>query len=194
MRFVTKLGTAGLAGASALALAVVPAQASTAGHGGHPGHGGRVSGTEVLFGSATGQAALSNSPVVPLTLRGLVNTSGAVNLGGPQNATHHMVFTFAGRIFVVTDNSTVMQSTRVNPRNCFVVSTQRQAFQVVGGTAVFRGAFGPGQVRITFGAFVPRSPSGRCKVNANPVTSQGAFVKFFAAITPLTIQGHHHHR
>jgi hypothetical protein len=193
MRFVTKLGTAGLAGVSALALAVVPAEASTAGHGGHPGHGGQVSGNEVLFGSLTGQAALSNSAVVPLTLRGLVNTSGAVNLGGPQNATHHTVFTFAGRIFVVT-NSTPMQNTRVNPRNCFVVFTQRQTFQVVGGTRVFWGASGPGQVRITFGAFVPRSPSGRCKVNANPVTSQGAFVKFFASITPLTIQFHHHHR
>jgi hypothetical protein len=189
MRFVTKLGAAGLAGASALFLAVVPAQASTPGHG---GHGGQDSGNEVLFGTVRGPAAISNSPVVPLTLRGLVNTSGAVNLGGPQNATNHTVFTFAGKIFVVT-NGTPMQSTQVNPRNCFVVSTQEQPFQVVGGTHVFRQASGPGQARITFGAFVPRSRHGRCDVNAGPVTSQGAFIKFFASITPLTIQGHHHH-
>ena len=187
MRFVTKLGATGLAGASALFLAVVPAQASTAGH----GHGGQVSGNEILFGSVRGPAAISNAPVIPLTLRGLVNTSGAVSLGGPPNATRHTVFTRAGRLVVVT-TSKPMQSSSVNPRNCFAVFTQQQAFKVVGGTAVFRHASGPGQVRITFGAFVPRSPNGRCRVNANPVTSKGAFVKFFASITPLTIQFHHH--
>ncbi|MGH3395701.1 MAG: hypothetical protein ACRDPO_13530 [Streptosporangiaceae bacterium] len=189
MRFVTKLGAAGLAGASALLLAVVPAQASTAGHG---GHGGRVSGPEVLFGSVRGPAAISNSPVVPLTLRGLVNTFGAVSLGGPQNATNHTVFTFAGQIFVVTDNSTATQNSFVNPRNCFAVSTERESFQVVGGTRVFWGAYGPGQVRITSGAFVPRFRSGRCNVKAGPVSPQGAFIRFFASITPLTIRFHHH--
>ena len=189
MRFVTKLGAAGLAGASAVLMAVVPAGASTAGHG---GHGGPVSGPEVLFGTIRGPAAISSSPVVPLTLRGLVNTFGAVNLGGPPNATHHTVFTFAGKLFVVANNSTIKQSSHVNRRNCFVVFSQSQQFQVAGGTRVFRGASGPGRVRITFGAFVPRFPNGRCNVNASPVTPQGAFVKFFAAITPLTIQFHHH--
>jgi hypothetical protein len=189
MRSVTKIGAAGLAGASALLLAVVPAQASTARHG---GPGGSVSGPEVLFGTVRGAAAISNSPVVPLTLRGLVNTFGAVSLGGPPNATNHTVFTFAGRIFVVTNNSTQTQNSYVNPRTCYAIFTQREAFQVVGGTGVFWGAYGPGQVRITSGGFLPRYRNGRCNVNASPVSPQGAFIKFFASITPLTIHFHHH--
>ena len=186
MRFVTKIGAAGLAGASATLLAVVPAQASTAGH----GPGGRISGPEFLAGSVRGPAAISNSPTIPLKLSGLVSTFGATNLGG--NSTHRTVFTFKGRIFVVTFPNTQTSSSFVNPRNCFAVVTQREAFRVVGGTGVFWGASGPGQVRITFGAFVPRKRNGRCDVNAGPVTSRGAFIRFFAVVTPLTIRIHHH--
>jgi hypothetical protein len=62
---------------------------------------------------------------------------------------------------------------------------------------VFRGAYGPGSVRLVFAAFVPRYRSGRhkgqCDANASPIGPQGAEAALYAKVTPLTITDRMHH-
>jgi hypothetical protein len=186
-RLTATIGAVAVAGASAALLSAGSASAD-------PAHGGIISGPEALAGSVYGPAAISQAPTVPLRLRGVVNTFGSVFLGGPSNAKRHTVYTNAGALNVVVFTSTATQSSYANPRTCFAVFTEREAFRVIGGTGAFFRASGPGTVQIRSGAFVPRyrygPKRGRCNVNGSPVTARGAFINFYAQVTPLTIRVH----
>jgi len=83
-------------------------------------------------------------------------------------------------------------SSKVYP-DCYLIITQYSALKVTGGTGVFRGAYGRGDVHLFFAAFVPRYKSGRHKASATRTparSARGAIgAGLTASVTPLTIAG-----
>ena len=108
------LAMAGAAvGAAAIVLAAaLPASASTQGAGGHGNY-------EWINGFLAGPGALANAPVVPLQLRGAVNTRGSINLGG--NGSVGSIPTYKGTLAVEHGNPS--PPPQLNYRTCRETST-----------------------------------------------------------------------
>ena len=134
MKSLSKLlAVAGAAiGATAMMLtAALPASASTQGAGRHVNY-------EVIAGFLAGRGALANAPVVPLQLRGAVNTSGSINLGG--NSSVSPIWTRKGTLTVEHGNPN--PAPQLNYRTCRETSTISTWYKVIGrqSTGVFWGA------------------------------------------------------
>lgn len=183
------VGTVTLALTGALALTGQPALAAVAAQA--RSQHVRIIGPEVISGGVTGRAANSNSPHIPLHLRGVVRTIDlgfVLNGGGGRD---HAVRTPAGTLWVRRTSRPTSQGTG-DPRTCRETFTQDQRFRVLSGrsTGAFAHSSGPGAVQIYFAAFAPRHhrgpKKGQCDFNAQP-RNRGAFAHFLATIV-LTVR------
>jgi hypothetical protein len=188
MKLRTTLAAIAVTGAASMALAAgVPALASS-----HANTSGDVTGPEVIAGTVHGKAALVNAPTIPLTLRGLVNTSSVVTLGGggPHPGDVKTLVTPAGKLTVmVTAQPTHSQS--FNTETCRFTFTQDIVLSVVGSksTGEFAGASGPAAVQVSFGATAPRYTTGpkkgQCNPNGRPL-AEGAVASFLGSAVLTT--------
>jgi hypothetical protein len=174
-------------GTAALVLTGVPAQASA-----HPA-AARITGPEVVSGTIHGKAANANTPHIPLTLQGVVNTRDRGFVLGNGGGNSHTIPTRAGKLAVLGGGKQQTSQT-VNMKTCHVSFTIRQTFRVVGSksTGAFAGASGPGAYQVHFAAFFPRFHSGKHKGQCNTSNSakplnKGAVASFLAAIV-LTVK------
>jgi hypothetical protein len=146
-----------------------------------------VSGPEVVTGVVHGKAATANTPHIPLTLTGVVNTREPGFVLGSGGGNSHTLKTKAGNLSVEGIGKQVSSET-VNSKTCHVNFTVREKFNFVPNlsTGAFAGASGPGAYQITFAAFVPRfksgSHKGQCNFgnNVQPL-AKGAVATFLAA-------------
>ncbi len=181
VRLGVKLGALAAAGSTALlVLAAGPALASTQ----------SVTGPEVISGAVHGEAALANTPVIPVTFRGVVRAHGSFTPSGSKSHTQ-TILTSAGTI-VLHGTGYKNNSQTANLKTCFFSSTQDLTFTVLGGksTGAFAGASGPGAAQVYFAAFEPRYTSGKhkgqCNGNANPL-AKGAVASILASVV-LTVK------
>jgi hypothetical protein len=177
MQLTSKFGMIVAAGAAALMLAVPAALAGT-----HAA--ASVTGPEVLSGSVHGQAALANSPHIPLTLQGVVATTDPGFVLSSRHATTHTVKTGKGNL-VVQQTAKPTSSQTLNKMTCRVGYTQDLPLTVLGSqsTGALAGASGPGAVQVHFSAIVPRYTSGTKKGQCDPSgmpKAKGAVVTFLA--------------
>ncbi len=188
MQFRVKLAAVAMAGAASVALAGAPALASS-----HAGAGTARTGPEVIFGAVHGKAALVHSPVIPLRLRGVVNTRSGVNLGGkgPHKGDTKTLRTGAGKLTImVTRRPQNMHS--LNTKTCRASFGTDIRLTVVGSrsTGAFAGASGPGAVQVAFGFTAPRFTSGpkkgQCNFRGRPKT-RGAVASFLGSVV-LTVR------
>jgi hypothetical protein len=172
------LATAGAAvGATAIVLtATLPASASTQGAGGNRNY-------EWISGFLAGPRALANAPVVPLQLRGAVNTRGSINLGG--NSSVSPIWTHKGTLTVQHGNPN--PTPKLNYRTCRETETVSTWYKVVGSksSGVFRAARGNGHAVVVFSAIAPRYTSGphkgKCNFSENAQPKPyGAWISFHA--------------
>ncbi len=179
VRLGVKLGALAAAGSTALlVLAAGPALASTK----------SVTGPEVISGAVYGEAALANTPVFPLTFRGVVGAHGTVTLTSSKSKT---LLSSAGTL-VVQDTGYTHTTQTANLKTCFFSQTLDATFSVLGGesTGAFAGASGPGAAQLYFAAFEPRYTSGKdkgqCNGNANPL-AKGAVASVLVSVV-LTVK------
>lgn len=188
MQFRMKLAAVAMAGVASVALAGAPALASS-----HASTGKARTGPEVIFGAVHGRAALVNAPVIPLRLRGVVNTRSVVNLGGkgPHKGDTKTLRTGAGKLTIMVTRRP--QNTHsLNPKTCRISFGTDIRLTVVGSrsTGAFAGASGPGAVQVSFGATAPRFKSGpkkgKCNFHGRPKT-KGAVATFLGSLV-LTVR------
>ncbi|HEY1732936.1 MAG TPA: hypothetical protein VGG23_00715 [Acidimicrobiales bacterium] len=176
-------GLVAAGGVAALAFAAVPAMASPSAP--------SVKGPLAINGSVRGKAALANAPKIPLDYRGVVTTSGVIDLGN-GNATTHTLKTGAGN-FVVTQSGKAQQSQTENPKTCHIAFVEDLVVKLdpTKSTGRFAGATGTGAAQITFAGTNPRYTSGphkgQCNFseNAEP-TAKSAVATFVAAAVVTT--------
>ena len=121
MQFRMKLAAVAMAGVASVVLAGAPALASS-----HASTGKARTGPEVIFGAVHGRAALVNAPVIPLRLRGVVNTRSVVNLGGkgPHKGDTKTLRTGAGKLTIMVTRRP--QNTHsLNPKTCRILVRHR---------------------------------------------------------------------
>jgi hypothetical protein len=179
-KFVALLA-AGAGAAASLALAAAPALAS----GQAADHGGRIT-PEIADGAIYGQPATAQSPVIPLTWRGLVNTRGTfVGHGTPPGKGEDHTFATAAGNLVGLVTATPRQGQTFNSTNCHFTATVYVSFTAVPSksTGRFAGVTGPGAVEVYFAGNVARYMSGpkkgQCNSSPNaPELAKGAVVSF----------------
>ena len=188
MQLKMKLAAMVVAGTATVALAGVPALASS-----QPSAGKARTGPEVIAGAVHGKKALVNAPVIPLRLVGVVNTRSVVNLGGrgPHKGSTKTLRTGAGNLTVMVTRRP--QNTRsLNTKTCRFSFATDIRLTVVGSksTGAFAGASGPGAVQVTFAATAPRSDSGpnkgQCNFRGRPKT-KSAVASFLGGLV-LTVR------
>lgn len=181
------LATAGaVVGATAIVLvAALPASAST--------QGGGYGNYEWINGFLAGPGALANAPVVPLQLRGAVNTRGLINLGG--NASVTKIPTYKGVLALEHGNPS--PPPRLNYLTCRETDTITTWTKVVGwqSSGVFWGARGNGYAVVVFSVIAPRYTSGpkygQCNFSQNAQPEPyGAWILFHEQGT-LYLRHHH---
>ena len=181
VRLRVKLGALAVAGSTAvLVLAGGPALASTK----------SVTGPEVISGAVYGEAALANTPAIPLTFRGVVRAHGTLTL--TTSKSHTQTIPSSAGTLVLKGTGYQHTTQTANLKTCFFAFTQDLTFSVLGGksTGAFAGASGPGAAQIYFAAFEPRYTSGKhkgqCNGNANPL-AKGAVASALASVV-LTVK------
>ena len=177
MKFRMKLAALAMAGGTAmLVLTAAPALASS----------NAVTGPEVAYSVIYGKAAAANTPVFPVTWRGLVNAHGTFSPTGPTpvKGQHFVFITSAGNLAVVV-TATPTSSQSVNVKACHFSFTTYVVFKVVDGTSTgkFHWTQGPGAVKVYAAGYGPRYTSGpqkgQCNTSPNaPELAQGAVASF----------------
>jgi hypothetical protein len=143
---------------------------------------------ETINGFLAGPRALANAPVVPLQLRGAVNTRGSINLGG--NSSVSPIRTFKGTLTVQHGNPS--PPPMLNHRTRRLTETISTGYRVLGNrsSGAFRGARGSGHAVVVFSAIAPRHTSGphkgQCNFNGQPKPNS-AFISFQAQ-GPLSVR------
>ena len=173
------LAVAGAAiGATAMTLTVaLPASAAPGGRRRHVDYG--------QSGFLAGRGALANAPVVPLQLRGAVNTSGSINLGG--NSAVSPIWTRKGTLTVEHGNpnpATAAQLPDVpgNLHDQHLVQGDRPPEY-----RRLLGRRGSGHALVVFSAIAPRYTSGSHKGQCN--FSQNAQPKPYGAYISFRARG-----
>lgn len=188
MQLRMKLASVVIAGAASVALAGTPALASS-----QASASRARTGPEVIFGAVHGKAALVHAPVIPLRLRGVVNTRSGVNLGGkgPHKGSIKTLRTGAGKLTIMVTRRP--QNTHsLNTKTCRISFATDIRLTVVGSksTRAFAGASGPGAVQVAFGFTAPRFTSGpnkgKCNFHGRPKT-KGAVASFLGSLV-LTVR------
>jgi hypothetical protein len=80
-------------------------------------------------------------------------------------------FTFAGGSFKVV-HTTKLQSQLSNAKACFYSFSQKGTYKLTGGTGRYKGISGSGTFTGSDLGFGPKTKSGACNENANPVIFQ----------------------
>jgi hypothetical protein len=158
-----------LSGGSALASPHIPYSRTT-------------TGPEAIYGSVYGHAANARTPIIPVTLVGVVNTHGIVLV---RPGRFHTIPTKVGKLFVVDVGKPEVIQT-ANFRTCYATFTLRQVAKVVGGTGAFWGAHGIAAYQLYHAAFFPRSPKRVCWFKAPPF-NKGAVLSFLGT-SVLTVR------
>jgi hypothetical protein len=158
-----------LSGGSALASPHIPYSRTT-------------TGPEAIYGSVYGRAANAPTPVIPVTLVGVVNTRGYVFV---HPGRFHVLPTRVGKLFVLDVGKPEVIQT-ANFRTCYATFTLRQVAKVVGGTGAFWRAHGIAAYQIYHAAFFPRSHKGVCWFKTRPF-NKGAVLSFLATAV-LTVR------
>jgi len=188
-RLRVKLGALAMAGGTAaIVLTGIPALAST-----HATSAKSITGPEVIQGTVYRKAALANTPHIPLTLRGVVNTSDAGFVLGGGNAKEHTLSTPAGK-FTVEVTAKPQTSGKFNNKTCRLSETEDLSLSVLGSksTGAFAGASGPGAVQVHFVVYASRYKTGpkkgQCDTssNAKPLV-KGAVASFLGSFV-LTVE------
>jgi hypothetical protein len=151
------------------------------------GHCRTTTGPEVVYGAVYGKAANAPKPVIPVRLKGVVNTYGLVFV---YPGRFHVIPTKAGKLNVL-DVGKPQVYQKENWKTCFATFTFRSAAQIVGGTGAFWRAHGPAAYQLVHGAFYPRSKKGVCWFRTWPF-NKGAVLKFLLAAR-LTVKKKHWH-
>ena len=177
MQLRIKLAALAVAGGTAaLVLTGSPALASSQ----------AITGPESAYSVLYGKPATANSPIFPVTWRGLVSAHGVFSPTGPtpKKGQHHTFTTSAGNLTVLV-TATPTSSQSFNPKACRFSFTTYVVFAAVGGqsTGKFAGASGPGAVQVYGAGNVPRYTSGKHKGQCNtspnaPELAKGAVASF----------------
>jgi hypothetical protein len=185
MKIRMKLAALAMAGGTAaLVLTAAPALASS----------NSVTGPEVVYSVIYGKAAAANTPVFPVTWRGLVSAHGTFSPTGPtpKKGQHFTFTTSAGNLAVVV-TATPTSSQSVNLKACHFSFTTYVVFKVVGSqsTGKFAGASGPGVVEVYGAGYGPRYTSGphkgQCNTSPNaPELAKGAVGSFLLSAVLTT--------
>jgi hypothetical protein len=138
-----------------------------------PQYGRTTTGPEAVYGTVYGHAANARKPIIPVTLVGVVNTTGFVFV---RPGRFHTIPTRAGRLNVL-DIGKPQITTTANFKTCQATFTLRQVAAIVGGTGAFRGAHGPAAYQLYHAAFFPRSRKGVCWFKTRPF-NKGAVLSF----------------
>lgn len=177
MKLRLKLAALAMAGGTAtLMLTAAPAMASTK----------AVTGPEVAYSVIYGKAAAANTPVFPVTWRGLVDAHGTFSPTGPTPVKgQHFVFTTSAGNLAVVVTATPTSSQSMNVKACHFSFTTYVVFKVVDGmsTGKFHWTQGPGAVKVYFAGYGPRYTSGphkgQCNTSPNaPELAKGAVASF----------------
>jgi hypothetical protein len=113
---------------------------------------------------------------------GAANTAGVIAWGAFINhgidhennsnaRTSTDLFTFAGGSFKVTHTTKSMSQT-VNAKACFYIFSEKGTYKLSGGTGKYKGISGSGTFTGTGLGFGPKTKSGACNENANPIDFQ----------------------
>jgi hypothetical protein len=164
-----KFGALALAGAAmALMMSGGSALAST-----QLVHSRTITGPEAIYGTVYGHAANSRKPIIPVTLVGVVNTTGVVIVRGGR---FHTLPTKVGKLFVLDIGKPQITQT-ADLKDCYATFTLRQVAKVVGGTGAFYRAFGPAAYQLYHAAYFPRYKHKGCNFRARPFR-KGAVLSF----------------
>jgi hypothetical protein len=119
-------------------------------------------------GSVSYGVATKKNQTIPVTLRGVVNTTGKAQLGGYTK--DHSFITKAGRL-TLRSPKLVVKPKILNARTCFLRETVNDISPDVLGnrsTGAFKGAKGVGHAVVVFQFHFPRNAAGKCNYNGTP--------------------------
>jgi hypothetical protein len=126
-----------------------------------------VTGAEHLQAMSTSGTATTQGVIA----WGIFTNYGIDHENNSNAATSTDLFTFAGGSFKVT-HTTKKQSQTVNAKACFYRYTASGIFKLSAGTGKYKGISGKGTFTLTGMGFGPKTKSGACNENANPVVAQ----------------------
>jgi hypothetical protein len=99
-------------------------------------------------------------------------TAAGVDHESSSNApTSTDLFTFPGGSFKVT-HTTKSMTQNVNAKTCFASFGGKGTFKLSGGTGKYKGISGSGTFTFSDIGVAPRTKSGACNLNANPIANQ----------------------
>ena len=126
-----------------------------------------VTGAEHFQAMSTSGTATTESVIA----YGVFTNYGIDHENNSSAATSTDLFTFVGGSFKVT-HTTKKQSQTVNAKACFFHFTASGTFKLSAGTGKYKGISGKGTFTVNGLGFGPKTKSGACNENANPVASQ----------------------
>jgi hypothetical protein len=154
------------------------------------GAAAQKTGTEIISGKLTGQAALSSNPVFHLTFRGPVNTTSTYPLGNaPKKGETGTIKTAAGNFVSVSGTSSTTEKL-LSTSTCRVEFSTTVPYTVSGSksTGQFAGATGNGHAVVLFVGDLPKLSNGKCNTSANAQPKTSTVVATFTATGPLTLK------
>jgi hypothetical protein len=148
---------------------------------------------EVIYGKATGKAAMANPPSFQLAFTGPVTASGSISLGGgnPVKGQSRTIVTTAGDLTVTLASAGTGASTSDNSPPCPVryVTTVPLSVNGAKSTGKFAGAAGLGQAVVVMAGDLPLLKDGTCNQGngVNPLAAT-AVSTFTVTIPVLTLK------
>jgi hypothetical protein len=158
---------AGLAAMVAAAVATVVGLAVPAGASPLAARPAAVTGAEHLQAVTTSGTATTQGVIA----YGVFTNYGIDHENNSSAATSTDLFTFANGSFKVT-HTTKKQSQTVNAKACFYRYTASGTFKLSAGTGTYKGISGNGTFALSGMGFGPKTKSGACNENANPIVYQ----------------------
>jgi hypothetical protein len=163
----TRRKRAGLAAMVAAVVATVVGLAVPAGASPIAARPAAVTGAEHFQAVTTSGTATTQGVIA----YGLFTNYGVDHENNSNAATSTDLFAFAGGSFKVT-HTTKKQSQSVNAKACFYRYTASGTFKLSAGTGKYKGISGNGTFTLSGMGFGPKTKSGACNENANPVAYQ----------------------
>jgi hypothetical protein len=113
-------------------------------------------------------SATTSAP--PVTGWGVVTAAGVDHEGSSNTNTATDKFVFPKGTFKVTHTGPF--NITANPTTCFITGSSKGTFKISGGTGAYKGISGKGTFRLTVIGIAPKTKTGACNENANPVGFQ----------------------
>jgi hypothetical protein len=179
-RLLTTMTAAGSAAGLLLAGGFITGSAMASTHASR--HGREVAS---YSGSIRYATATKPNQTIPVTLRGLVNTTGKAQLGGYTK--NHSFITKVGRLTLHSPKLVITPKV-LNASTCFLRETVKDISpDVVGAqsTGVFKNAKGVGHALVVFQFHFPRNAAGKCNYNGTP--KKKGTIKFTCVFPSMTV-------